>query len=155
MPRRLMLYNYDNAIKYPCVVVVEGAVDVWSVGKYAVALFGKKASSQQLQLLMEGWENGVIFVMLDGDAHEDVINLCEGIKTNLYSGIVIPVHLQADKDPGNYNSDYIKQLLFECARAHGIEDVFNLKRKTTNVPSKTRIPYRVCEAVAKRDATET
>src|SRR4051794_18900966 len=51
LPKRLVLYNHDEARKQPAVVVCEGASDVWRVGRPGVALLGKQASPQQFTLL--------------------------------------------------------------------------------------------------------
>lgn len=64
MPKRLFLYNHDNARRYGSVVVVEGVTSVWKIGGPTVAIFGKSLSQQQRRLLLE-W-NSVVF-MLDND----------------------------------------------------------------------------------------
>lgn len=50
-----ILYNYDNAIGQPNVVVVEGITDVWAyheIGVVAVAIFGSSISDEQKKLLL-------------------------------------------------------------------------------------------------------
>lgn len=57
------LYNYDNAKKFPLVVVTEGVKKAWKF-PCGVATWGKGISDTQLQLIQE-WEN--IMIMLDGE----------------------------------------------------------------------------------------
>lgn len=45
------LYNVDSASMRPVIVVCEGVVDVWSVGRCGVALFGHTLSEDQRSLL--------------------------------------------------------------------------------------------------------
>lgn len=51
-----LLYNYDNAIGKPFIVVVEGITDVWAyheIGITAVATFGAHMTDKQYRLLMK------------------------------------------------------------------------------------------------------
>ncbi len=50
------LYNYDQAKQFPFVSICEGVSDVWRFGSEAVALFGKNASSTQLDLIARHWQ---------------------------------------------------------------------------------------------------
>ena len=69
MPKRLSLYNFDAARAYRRVTVVEGVTDVWRIGADAVAIFGKKPSFAQQQLLSVCWgQTGFLVLCLDGDA---------------------------------------------------------------------------------------
>lgn len=73
------LYNYDNAIQYRVVVVVEG---VKKTLKYenAVATLGKGVSQTQVELLCMGWEH--IVLLLDGEeeAREKAAEIEEGLR---------------------------------------------------------------------------
>ena len=64
------VYNLDNATN--TVVIVEGITDVWNIGDGAVALYTKRASSQQLKILST-FDRA--FIMLDADAlHNQTMN---------------------------------------------------------------------------------
>lgn len=66
------LYNYDNALMYPDIVICEGVTDVWRVGKQAVALFGKELSRGQLELMKVLWAfDGCAVVLVDADAQKE------------------------------------------------------------------------------------
>jgi hypothetical protein len=127
MPRRLILYNYDNAIKYPFVVLCEGPADVWNVGPYAVATFGKNPAITQIKLLCENWTNGAIVIMLDGDAWADTEKLVRMLQTAEYKGAIIPVRLPEDKDPGDLDISINYEYIISTANKMNI-DLFNLQR---------------------------
>jgi len=70
IPINNTVYNLDNASN--AVVVVEGITDVWNIGDGAVALYTKRASSQQLKILSTFDR---VFIMLDSDAlHSTSLN---------------------------------------------------------------------------------
>lgn len=60
-----LLYAQDLAQAWPFVVVVEGVTDAWSIGPFAVALFGKQLHAAQIPLLKK-WS--LVIVLLDADA---------------------------------------------------------------------------------------
>lgn len=107
MPRSLMLYNYDNAIKFPFVVVCEGPSDVWRVGNFSVASFGKHLSSNQIELLCKSWKGGAIVILMDGDAWDQSLELEKKLVAAKYDGHIISVRLPKDRDPGSLDNDLI------------------------------------------------
>lgn len=117
MPRRLMLYNFDVARKSPYVVITEGALDVWSVGEPAVAAFGKHLSHAQSNMICEVWPNGVIIILLDGDAWDDSLKLAAQLQQryadSTLTGKIVPVRLPPDKDPGSLD----RLFLWDCIDA--------------------------------------
>ncbi len=127
MARRLMLYNFDNAKKFPYVVVCEGVTDVWNVGAQAVAAFGKHLSQTQVQLICETWSDGAVIILLDGDAWEDTVALEQVFKDKLYKGTIIPVRLPSDKDPGDLDCDFLWGCIAAEASKRGI-DLLSMKR---------------------------
>ena len=67
-----MLYNMDMAGLYPGVIVTEGVLDAIRMGQMGVALFGKKPSPRQEELLASRWRNGALIWIPDGDDPESV-----------------------------------------------------------------------------------
>ncbi len=127
MPRRLMLYNYDTAVKFPFVVLCEGPTDTWNVGPYAVAAFGKHLSAPQIKLLCDNWK--AIVVLLDGDAWEDSEKLVQRLRDVQYKGYIVPVRLPVDRDPGDLDAAVVADYIMNAANASGV-DLLNLKRET-------------------------
>jgi hypothetical protein len=145
MPRRLMLYNFDKAKKFPYVVITEGPADAWSVGEPAIATFGKHVSTPQTQLIAETWPQTII-ILLDGDAWKDAEELVERFKQGQYKGTIVPVRLPPEKDPGALDHSYLWECIYqECEKA-GV-DLQSLKRDdndTNHIPrSRYRSPARV------------
>ena len=63
-----VIYNYDQAMGYEVIAVVEGITDVWKVGVWGMALFGKTMSQRQLALLADAAERRQKWMVLIGDA---------------------------------------------------------------------------------------
>jgi DNA primase len=127
MPRRLMLYNYDNAKALPYVVITEGPSDVWNIGINAVAAFGKNLSADQIKLVCGTWEGGAIVILLDGDAWEDTEKLVKKFQAAGYSSPIIPIKLPEEHDPGSLDRDLLNNLIVNAGNACGI-DLLNIQR---------------------------
>jgi hypothetical protein len=97
MRKSRVLYNFDQARKYPFVVLCEGPTDVWAFGPEAVAMFGKTVSEYQLGLLTSylGWER--VYVCLDGDAEEEASSLHQRLMDKVKASLV---RLPRNADPG-------------------------------------------------------
>ena len=65
LPKRQLLYNYDNAMHTRFGVIVEGVTDVWRVGKQGVALLGSSLSTHQVALATAAWGETGVGLMLD------------------------------------------------------------------------------------------
>lgn len=127
MPRRLMLYNFDRAKKYPWVVVCEGPSSVWGVGANAVGCFGKHVATTQLKMLCNNWPAAIV-ILLDGDAWDDALELQERIFREDYKGAVIPVRLPVGRDPFDMGKELNGELIRVAAAADEI-DLDGLKRE--------------------------
>lgn len=69
-----LLYNADALSRNSSITIVEGVYDVYGVGRNAVALLGKVASTYQIsRILMSGVQEVVI--MLDSDAKDEAMEL--------------------------------------------------------------------------------
>ena len=66
-PKNQLLYNYDRAKATRFGVIVEGATDVWQVGRQGVALLGSSVSPQQARLIAATWGKTGICVLVDPD----------------------------------------------------------------------------------------
>jgi len=62
------LYNRDIAMFHRDIVVVEGVTDCWRIGPESVALFGKDASTSQIELMKTLWGfSGSAVICFDTD----------------------------------------------------------------------------------------
>jgi hypothetical protein len=112
-----ILYNYDWARQSQIVVVCEGAVDAWKVGRSAVAAFGKGLTEQQKRLLQGYWS--VVVLLLDpGSADKETAAL-----SNMFAGIavVIPVRLTGYEDAGAAPQMEIWKQIGQAAHTIGID----------------------------------
>lgn len=114
------LYNHDVALNQPMVVVCEGTTDVWRVGPAAVGLFGKTASPTQLDLLLRGWADKPIIVLLDGDAYLSARDLAVRLESR-HQGPVVQVVLADDQDPGSLTQEDLWNAITAAATDAGVD----------------------------------
>lgn len=110
MKRNQLLYNFDNARKSNFVVIMEGPTDVWSFGPEAVALFGKSASTAQLDLIARHWQK--VYVCLDGDAANDGQGIYDVLGTRVKEKHMVA--LPANLDPGDLPPDELRSRVLCC-----------------------------------------
>lgn len=65
LKKTVVLYNLDNAAKYPFVCISEGVTDVLQIGPYGVGTMGTSPSKYQKQLLAANWSDGAAFFLPD------------------------------------------------------------------------------------------
>ena len=70
-PRRMLIYNYDNAVKYRTGVLMEGPTDPWSLGLMGMASLGSKLTSDQIKKLKRGFRRHSLVWLPDPDVFED------------------------------------------------------------------------------------
>jgi hypothetical protein len=119
MKKSRLLYNYDVARNYPCVVVTEGPTSAHRVGGPAVAMFGKDLSRFQAQLLVQTWVDKPIFLLLDPDARGE-----QGIAMmhlrGQRSAPVIGIDLPDGRDPGDYTTAALWRIIRAQAGSAGV-----------------------------------
>jgi hypothetical protein len=120
------IYNMDTALYEVDITLVEGVSDVWRVGSGGIALFGKKPSSVQYQIMSYLWKvAGSCVICLDKDAQKEAKKVHEHLlKMKTFpDGISV---LVLDKgDPADYNPREISQLLQEARNAATSERIQN------------------------------
>lgn len=106
-PIKNYLYNYDNVDKR--IIIVEGVLDCWRVGKDCVATFGTGVTKHQRNLILRKKPETLI-ICFDGDAY------LLGLKEAAYYHSLIPdirvVQLPEDEDPdslGDKIGDFIER----------------------------------------------
>lgn len=136
MPRRLMAYNLERALKHPTVVVVEGPTDVWRVGQMAVGMLGKTMSTQVLDLTVDGirkhGSRGVVAVAFDAESGSQTNprSACRPHPTDAlvaqlrprlsaFGAHVVPIRLPAKCDPGSMDRAAFRFLVTEQGRTAG------------------------------------
>jgi hypothetical protein len=107
LKRNQLLYNFDNARKHPYVVVMEGPTDVWSFGSEAVALFGKSASSTQLDLIARHWQQ--VYICLDGDALNDAQGIYDALGSRVKEKVLVT--LPPKLDPGALPTSALRDMV--------------------------------------------
>lgn len=141
MPRTLLGYNMDRAVRYQTMVLVEGPMDAWSVGPQAFAVLGKTLS-HTLLLKLRYWihlywgPRTTIFVMLDPDQDREakrrhqphhIVSALERLKAVLgpeFNERIIPVYLPSGTDPGALETGYLHERMLWEAKRDGVEAHF-------------------------------
>jgi hypothetical protein len=129
--RNAILYNYDRAKQYPFGVLVEGVVDVWSIGGQGVAKFGSSLSSIHTQLLSAAWGATGIALLSDGDVwadpkkrekYERVRSVL--LRPGMFKWGVLELQLPEGVDPGNLNPTSVWNFIGRIAQEKGYDRPF-------------------------------
>lgn len=112
------LYNFDQAKEYETMVIAEGITDVWKIGPWGMALFGKTMSEQQCQLLCQAAEAKRAWIVLLGDASTERDDAASSWRRNrdmLLRTYRYPeqvrLFLFEKGDPGDYTSQQLNNLV--------------------------------------------
>jgi hypothetical protein len=119
MPKKLMLYNLDNAAHSRVVVVVESVTSVWKLGDAAVALLGKDITTQQQELIAQRWASrGALLVfILDPDAEdkaERYFRRLEQLFFGYEGGAAFRVTMPPGKDPGDFDRETVWAMIYSA-----------------------------------------
>lgn len=106
-----VLYNWDNSEDYDYAIIVEGVFDVWRLGPPAMCVFGTHLSNPQFEKLKSRYST--VFILFDGDAKNKSLAVCKRFSSSVK---MIPVFLEADKDPADYTSDELQGLLADVLK---------------------------------------
>lgn len=126
-----VLFNHEVAMRYSTVVVCEGVFDAINVGRNAVAIFGKSASSEQKAQLAVLGQRRKLVIMLDSDAQDEAYELGEGL-AEVCADVRIAKIPSGRGDPG------------ECTRAEAKLAV-RLAAGVNRQNSLVRMLSRLCE----------
>lgn len=122
MPKRLSLYNWDNASQQRLVVLTEGAPAVWAIGHHATAVLGKTLSPSHLLRLGE-WSartQGLLLLVLDREAREQAQELLPTL-SRIVLDRAVNVLLPDDRDPADLESGFFWDLCRVAARERGFQ----------------------------------
>lgn len=119
MKKSRLLYNIDAAVRYPVVVLCEGATDVWRVGPMGVAAFGKELSRHQCELLVQKCADKCLVIMLDADASVEAHVLWAELRDRFRGGVVL-AELPAGSDPGAQDRNALWVAIANAARKQSI-----------------------------------
>lgn len=106
MRKSSVLYNFDVAKHQDYIVITEGVMDAWRVGKPGVCLFGKYISKAQTNLLAENFKQKPVIVLLDNDAQDDAQIVSDKLQRE-----GLRVHnlcIVGYKDPGEMSRELIE-----------------------------------------------
>jgi hypothetical protein len=100
------------------VLVCEGPTDVWRAGENALALIGKKASADQIKLLVRVARGRPIVVALDPDARDECEDLVRTLRDRRLCSLLRPddapvaaLLLSHGHDPADYSRDELWELV--------------------------------------------
>ena len=131
LPKRQVLYNYDNAMHSRFGVIVEGVTDVWRVGRQGVAILGSTMSSQQIALAQAAWGKTGVGLMLDPElatearkrpdrptGYEKIVERLSDVTAFKWG--LLQIKLALGEDPGNIvSTDELWRIIQSQAQAAG------------------------------------
>lgn len=122
MPKRLSLYNWDNAVTKRLIVLTEGAPAVWAIGHHGTAVLGKTLSPAHLTRLAE-WSThtqGLLLLVLDREARDQAQEMLPTLE-RILEGRAVNVLLPDDRDPADLESGFFWDLCRVAARERGFQ----------------------------------
>lgn len=129
-PKSQILYNYDRAQATRFGVIVEGATDVWQIGRQGVAFLGNSLSATQARQIITTWANTGICLLVDPDLvtkkreKPNKPTEYEKIREQLYQPDlfkwgVLEVRLPDGKDPGSFKQVDLWEYIVAAAAQQG------------------------------------
>jgi len=122
-PKRQILYNFGNAVRYQVGIIVEGVTDVWKVGPQAVCTLGSTMTMQQQSLFRRGFKDYAGVLLYDPDIKDQVASkaaaLAADFNSNLKSGFCV-VQLPDGTDPGMLDRDFLRGHIEQQAAKSGV-----------------------------------
>ena len=119
MQKTRWLYNLDQALMYPDILITEGIFNVWRIGEDSVALFGKVLHFPQMRLMQLIWGyDGLAVVCLDEDTYADDtdLNMAELLRTSQAFPRGVAVLRLRGGDPAEHTRQRMRQLKFLASR---------------------------------------
>ena len=131
MRKSLLMYNYDKAIRYKTVVIVEGPTDVWAVGSCGAGLLGKTMGTAMRQRLIEDLHpEQTVAIVLDPSVAPNekrkmhhIRKLQQQLEPALRSR-VFEVYLPGDLDPGEMDRAPLHALITQAGERAGVQVSF-------------------------------
>ncbi len=112
IPIHETLYGYDETNPGDVIVVVEGLIDQWKLGRGSVATFGMGWTHTQVNLLKQKKPNKV-YVLYDSE--KEAIKQAKRLASHIHFCEVEVIRLEGKKDPGELSlreaSEISRQLL--------------------------------------------
>lgn len=128
MQKAKILYNIDEALKYRTLVIVEGPMDVWSVGPQGVGIIGKTLNEFHADYLREHFKGDSIVIMLD--PVQDAAEKDKGKKHHIerahdrlykeFRGRLVRAYLPEELDPGSCDRVFLRDFMRQCAKTQGV-----------------------------------
>lgn len=132
MARRLLAYNYDQAVLHHTIPIVEGPTDVWNMGPMSMGLIGKTMNpSLQRRFTATLQEKGtgqVVPVILDPEQDETakrkgkphhIEKLVNELRPKL-GDRVFGIYLPEGYDPGSLDRDFLREVVKREAGKRGL-----------------------------------
>lgn len=131
-PRRFLLYNHDNAVKFQTGVVMEGPSDVWSFGPMGMCTMGSTMTDQQIRLLTRGFRRHSAILLWDPDVWERpkereraeaLVRKLEGRFDKGFASVLLPT----GKDPGKLDRQFLREYVGDHAASQGVKVSWRLR----------------------------
>jgi hypothetical protein len=141
MPRRKLVYNIDNACRYRVGVLMEGPMDVWSLGPMGMGTFGFPMTDQQEQEIVPRFKDHTLVVLFDPDVLEPRFHKDSRPNTSVrdnyhrrmaslkkgFGDRLVAVRLPHGRDPGSLARTWLRPYIAEQAKLQGVKIDWGLR----------------------------
>lgn len=127
-----LLYGLGGALRCRVMCMVEGPADKWAVGRPGVAILSKVFGQQKRQRMVEGLVGSsveLVVVLLDPAQNEKELHRPHQIEVatatlrRYWNGIVLPVYLPLDLDPGSSPREFLPSYLQTVLTLYGYSEL--------------------------------
>lgn len=125
MPRRLLLYNFDNAKQYQTGIIMEGPTDVWAMGPMGICTFGATMTPMQQRRFTTIFRKRSGVLLFDPEEFDDPATkrLADNLRAKMPTNLAV-VKLPDGTDPGGLSREFLHDYVYEEAKAQGVKVSF-------------------------------
>ena len=116
MPRRDLIYNFDEARHYKTGIIMEGPIDVWSMGLMGMCTFGSTMTSLQQRRFLAVFQERTGVLLYDPEEYEkkSTQKLIRIFRERM-PGRFAPLKLPDGTDPGALGREFLRDFVHEEA----------------------------------------
>lgn len=114
MPRRSLIYNFDEARHYETGIIMEGPIDVWSLGLMGVCTFGSTMTTMQMRRFLSVFKSRTAVLLFDPEEYEKkgtrrLIRIFKERMPERFAALKLP----AGTDPGALGREFLRDFIYE------------------------------------------
>lgn len=116
MPRRSLIYNFDEARHFQTGIIVEGPTDVWSLGLMGVCTFGSTMTAIQARRFFGAFKHRTAVLLFDPEEYakkgtQRLIRIFKAKMPDRFAALKLP----EGTDPGSLGRSFLRDFIYQEA----------------------------------------